>query len=61
MKHFPLNYQNAYDHRTIQSGGMLEGTALHLNGVVLWSHVTNKTHMSTCRRCIYTTLGKMLI
>ena len=62
---FPLNYQNAYDHQTFQGGDMLQGYlthayAWHLNGVALWGHVTNKTHISTCRRCIDTTLGKVL-
>ena len=47
MKHFFLNYQNAYDHQTFQGDDMLQGGlthiyAWHLNGVVLWGHVTNK-------------------
>ena len=29
-------------------------------GVVLWGHVTNKIHISTCIICIDTTLGKVL-
>ena len=29
-------------------------------GVVSWGHVTNKIHISICRRCINTTLGKVL-
>ena len=58
---FPLNYQNACGHQTFQKDNMLQGAAWHLNGVVLWGHVTNKIHISTCRRCIdTTTLGKVL-
>ena len=54
-----------YDHQTFQDGDMLQGAlthiyAYHLNGVTLWGHVTNKTHIFTCRRCIDTTLGKAL-
>ena len=65
MKNFFLHYQNAYDHQTFQGGDMLQGAlthiyAWHLNGVVLWGHVTYKIHISTCRRCIDTTLGKAL-
>ena len=46
---FSLNYQNAYDHYTFQGGDMLPRAlthiyAWHLNGVVLWGHVTNKIH-----------------
>ena len=33
---------------------------MHDNGVILWGHMTNKIHTSTCRRCINTTLGKVL-
>ena len=33
---FPFNYQNVYGHQTFQDGNMLQGTAWHLNGVVLW-------------------------
>ena len=62
---FPHNYQNAYDHQTFQGGDMLQGAlthtdAWHLNGKVLWGQVTNKLHISTCRRWTDTTLGKML-
>ena len=62
---FPLNYKNAYGHQIFQVGDMLRGAVTHkytwyLNGVVLWGHVTNKIHASTCRRCINTTLGKVL-
>ena len=39
---------------------MIHIYALHLNGVVLRRHVTNKIHISTSRRCIDTTLGKVL-
>ena len=65
MKHFSSYYQNAYGHQILQIGDMLRGAlthkyAWHLNGVVLWGHVTNKIHISTCRRCIDTTLGKVL-
>ena len=64
MKHFSSYYQNAYGHQTFQGGDMLQGAltheyAWHLNGVVLWGHMTNKIHISTCRRCIDTTLGKV--
>ena len=31
-----------------------------LNRVVFLCHVTNKTHFSTCSRCIYTAIGKVL-
>ena len=62
---FPLNYQNAYDHQMFQGGDLVQGAlthiyAWHLNGVVLWGHVTNKIHISTRRRCIDTTLGNVL-
>ena len=65
MKHFSSYYQNAYGHQTLQGGDMLRGAlthkyAWHLNGVVLWGHVTNKIHISTCRRYIDTLLGKVL-
>ena len=64
MKNFFLHYQNAYDHQTFQGGDMLQGDLTHiyayLNGVVFWGHVANKIHNSTCRRCIDTTLGKVL-
>ena len=61
---FFLNYQKAYDYQTFEGGDMLQGAlthiyALHLNGVILWSHVTNKIHISTYRRRIETTLGKV--
>ena len=32
----------------------------HKYAVVLLGHVTNKIHISTCSRCIYTTIGKAL-
>ena len=58
---FPLNYQNVYDYQTFQDGDMLQRAAAYLNGVVLWGHVTNKMHISTCRKCVGTiTLGKVL-
>ena len=66
MKHFfSYNYQNTYDHQTFQGGDILRGAfthkyAWHLNGVVLWGHVTNKIHISTCGRCMDTKLGKLL-
>ena len=57
---FP-NYQNVYDYETFQDGEMLQGAAAYLNGVVLSGHVTNKMHISTCRKCVSTiTLGKVL-
>ena len=54
MKHFFLNYHNGYGNQTLQGGDMLQGVlthkyARHLNGVVLWDHVTNKEHVSTRR------------
>ena len=54
MKHFPLNYQNAYDHQTFQGGEMLQRAlthknAWHLNGVIFWGHVTNKIDISMYR------------
>ena len=54
-----------YDHQTFQGGDMLRGAlthiyARHLNRVVFWGHVKNKIHISTCRRCIDTTLDKEL-
>ena len=60
-----LNYQNAYGRQTFQSGDLLLGAftnkyAWHLNGVVLWGHVTNKIRISTCSRCMDTKLGKLL-
>ena len=60
-----LNYQNAYGRQTFQSRDLLPGAftnkyAWHLNGVVLWGHVTNKIHISTCGRCMDTKLGKLL-
>ena len=45
---FPHNYQNTYGHQTFQGGDMR------------WHHVTNQIHISTCRRCINTTIGKVL-
>ena len=65
MKHFSSYYQNAYDRQTFHGGDMLRGAlthecACHLSGVVLWGHVTIKVHISTCRRYINTTLGKVL-
>ena len=65
MKHFSSYYQNAYGLQTLQYGDMLGGAfahkyAWHLNGVVLLGHVTNKMHILTCRRCIGTTLVKVL-
>ena len=47
---FPLNCQNAYGHKTFQSGAMLRAAlthkyAWHLNRVVLLGHVTNKIHI----------------
>ena len=65
MKDFSPYYQNAYGYQTLQGGDMLRGALTHkygcyLNGVVLWGHMTNEIHISTCRRCIDTTLGKVL-
>ena len=65
MNYFSLNYQNAYGHQTFQGGDMLRVALTHkytwhLNGVVLWGHVTNEIHISTCRRCINNTLGNMM-
>ena len=59
MKYFSSYYQNAYGHQTLQGGDMLQGAlthkfAWHLNGV------ENKIHISSCRRCIDTTLEKVL-
>ena len=64
MKHFSSYYQNAFGHQTLQGGDMLRGApthkyAWHLKGVGFWGHVTSK-YISTCRRCINTTLGKVL-
>ena len=58
---FPLKYQNAYGDQTFQGGDMrpwalTHKCAWHLNGVVFLGQVTDKIHISTCRRCI----GKML-
>ena len=55
MKHFSSYYQNAYGHQTFQSGDMLRGALTHkyawdLNGVVMWGHVMNKIHISTCKK-----------
>ena len=65
MKHFSTFYQNAHGHQNFQGGDMLQGAltdeyAWHLNGVVPWGHVKNKLHISTFRRYINTTLGKVL-
>ena len=62
---FPLNYHNACDHQTFQGGDMLQGAltyiyARHLKWVVLWGHLTNKIHISTCKRGIDTMLDKVL-
>ena len=62
---FSLNYKNAYDHQTFQGGDMLQGALTHVYAwhQAQWSlsdHMTNKIHISTCRRCIHTTLGKVL-
>ena len=61
-----LMKQNAYGHQTFQGGDMPQGSfahkhAWHFNGVVLWGHVANKMHISTCRRCVNTILGKVRI
>ena len=53
----PLTDQNVCGHKIFQGGDMLQGV---LKGVVLWGHVTNKINISTCRRCINTTLCKVL-
>ena len=50
MNIFPLNYQNAYGHRTFQDGDIPWGAsthkfAWHINKVVLWGHVTIKIHL----------------
>ena len=65
MKHFPVYYQNAYDHQIFRGGDMLRGTLTHKyawqhNGVVLWEYVTSKLHISICR-CIDTTVVKVLL
>ena len=65
MKHFSSYYQNAYGHQTFQGGDMLQGAlthkyAWHHSGVVLLRHMTNKIYISTCRRYINTSLGKVL-
>ena len=62
MKYFSC--QNGYDHQTFQGGEMLRGALTHkyvwhLNGVVLWDHVTDEVHVSTRKRCIDITLGKL--
>ena len=49
MDHFLMD-QNTYCHQTFQGGDMLRGALthkydLHLNGVVLLCHVTNKIHL----------------
>ena len=40
-------------------GALTHKYAQHINGVVLWGHATNKIHISTCRRCMDTKLGKV--
>ena len=62
---FPLSYQNAYNHQTFQGGNILRGALTHKygwhpNGVVMWGHVKNKIHISTCRRCMDTKLDSVL-
>ena len=62
---FLHNYQNVYGHQTFQGGDMRWRALTHkyawdLNGKVLLGHVTNKIHISTCRKCINTTKGKVL-
>ena len=62
---FSLNCQNAYGHQTFQGSDMRRGAVTHkypwhLNGVVLLGHVTNKIHISTCRRFIETTTDIVL-
>ena len=62
---FLLNYQNAYGHQTFQCGDMWQGALTHkypwhFNGVALLGHVTNKIHISICRKCIDITVGKVL-
>ena len=64
MKNFFLHYQNAYDHQTFQGGDMLQGAlthiyAWHLNGVVLWGHMTNEIWCINSR-LVNTTLGQVL-
>ena len=64
MKHFPSYYQNACGYQTFQGGDILRGGLTHkyvwyLNRVVLWGHMIDKIYISTCRRCINTTLGKV--
>ena len=62
---FPFNYQTAYGHQAFQGSDMLREAithkyAWHPNRVVLCGHVKNKMHISTCKRSINTTLGKVL-
>ena len=59
MKHFPLNYQNAYDHQTFQGGDMLQECGLVVKWN--WGHVTVwKIYVSTLTRFIANKLGRLL-
>ena len=44
----------------MQQGALTYKYAWHLNVVILLGHGTNKIHISTCRRCINKTIGKVL-
>ena len=62
---FLPNYQNGYCHQTFQGGDMRRGAlshkyTWHLNRVVFLGQVTNNIHIFTSRRCIDTTIGKVL-
>ena len=62
---FPLKYQNTYGQETFQGGDIPWETsskkfAWHLNRLILWGQVTNKIHVSICRRPMGTVLNKVL-
>ena len=61
---FP-NYQNAYGDQTCQGNEIPREAsthkfAWHTNEVVLWGHVTNRIHFSTCRRTTENKPGKLM-
>ena len=65
MKHFPVHYQNVYSQQIFQGGDMLRRAltnqyAWQHVGLALWGYVANKIHISINRRCINSTLSKVL-
>ena len=65
IKNIYLHHHNSYGHKTYQYNDITQGAPSHkfawpLSVMIMWSHVTNEIHISTCRRPINTKLGKVL-